>query len=76
MTVFKKCCFRFRKAGGQVVKQKVNDLQELSSQGYDVIVNCSGLGAKSLVGDSQVYPVRGQVLKVCIHTHTPKRACK
>ncbi|XP_052352526.1 D-aspartate oxidase isoform X4 [Oncorhynchus keta] len=54
----------FRKAGGQVVKQKVNDLQELSSQGYDVIVNCSGLGAKSLVGDSQVYPVRGQVLKV------------
>nr|XP_046223333.1 D-aspartate oxidase isoform X3 [Oncorhynchus gorbuscha] len=55
---------RFRKAGGQVVKQKVNDLQELSSQGYDVIVNCSGLGAKSLVGDSQVYPVRGQVLKV------------
>uniref|UniRef100_A0A674CLC8 D-aspartate oxidase n=1 Tax=Salmo trutta TaxID=8032 RepID=A0A674CLC8_SALTR len=38
-------------------------LQELSSQGY-VIVNCPSLGAKSLVGDSQVYPVRGQVLKV------------
>uniref|UniRef100_A0A674CKE5 D-aspartate oxidase n=1 Tax=Salmo trutta TaxID=8032 RepID=A0A674CKE5_SALTR len=37
-------------------------LQELSSQGY-VIVNCPSLGAKSLVGDSQVYPVRGQVLK-------------
>ncbi|XP_028981574.1 D-aspartate oxidase isoform X1 [Esox lucius] len=55
---------RFRKAGGQVVKQKVNNLQELSTQGYDVIVNCSGLGAKTLVEDSQVYPVRGQVLKV------------
>ncbi|KAJ7990808.1 hypothetical protein DPEC_G00290750 [Dallia pectoralis] len=55
---------RFRKAGGQIVIQKVKNLQELSTQGYDVIVNCSGLGARTLVDDSQVYPVRGQVLKV------------
>ncbi|KAM6968517.1 D-aspartate oxidase [Tautogolabrus adspersus] len=54
---------RFRKAGGQVEKRKVNSLQELSNS-YDIIVNCSGLGAKTLVGDSEVYPVRGQVLKV------------
>ncbi|XP_060919876.1 D-aspartate oxidase [Labrus mixtus] len=54
---------RFRKAGGQVEKRKVNSLQELSNS-YDIIVNCSGLGSKTLVGDSEVYPVRGQVLKV------------
>ncbi|KAK0132714.1 D-aspartate oxidase [Merluccius polli] len=30
----------------------------------DIIVNCSGLRAKALAGDEQVYPVRGQVLKV------------
>ncbi|KAG7229110.1 hypothetical protein INR49_013052 [Caranx melampygus] len=54
---------RFRKAGGQVQQRRVNSLQELSSS-YDMIVNCSGLGAKQLVGDTQIYPVRGQVLKV------------
>ncbi|XP_040916929.1 D-aspartate oxidase [Toxotes jaculatrix] len=54
---------RFRKAGGQVQQTKVNSLQELSNS-YDIIVNCSGLGSKMLVGDTQVYPVRGQVLKM------------
>uniref|UniRef100_A0A1A8S8E0 D-aspartate oxidase n=1 Tax=Nothobranchius rachovii TaxID=451742 RepID=A0A1A8S8E0_9TELE len=54
---------RFRKAGGQVEKRKVNDLQELFNY-FDLIVNCSGLGSKSLVSDTHVYPVRGQVMKV------------
>ncbi|XP_039992861.1 D-aspartate oxidase [Xiphias gladius] len=54
---------RFRKAGGQVQQTKVSSLQELSNI-YDIIVNCSGLGSKMLVDDTQVYPVRGQVLKV------------
>ncbi len=54
---------RFRKVGGQVVQRKINSLQELSNS-YDIIVNCCGLGSKALVGDSQVYPIRGQVLKV------------
>ncbi|XP_018559224.1 LOW QUALITY PROTEIN: D-aspartate oxidase [Lates calcarifer] len=54
---------RFRKAGGQVQQRRVTSLDELSSS-YDIIVNCSGLGSKMLVGDNQVYPVRGQVLKV------------
>ncbi|KAM4625020.1 D-aspartate oxidase [Polymixia lowei] len=54
---------RLRKAGGQVEQRKVNNLEELCKS-YDIIVNCSGLGAKTLAGDSQVYSVRGQVLKV------------
>ncbi|XP_037602537.1 D-aspartate oxidase [Sebastes umbrosus] len=54
---------RFRKAGGQVEQRKVNSLQELSNS-YDIIVNCSGLGSKTLVGDDKVYPIRGQVLKM------------
>ncbi|KAF7666914.1 hypothetical protein LDENG_00087380 [Lucifuga dentata] len=54
---------RFRKAGGQVEQRKVHSLQELSTS-YDIIVNCSGLGSKTLVGDPEVYSVRGQVLKV------------
>ncbi|XP_036928269.1 D-aspartate oxidase [Acanthopagrus latus] len=54
---------RFREAGGSVEQRKVDSLQELGSS-YDIIVNCSGLGSKTLVHDNQVYPVRGQVLKV------------
>ncbi|KAF4084191.1 hypothetical protein AMELA_G00125600 [Ameiurus melas] len=46
---------RFTKAGGQMKQEKVTDLQQLA-QSYDVIVNCSGLGSRSLVGDEQVYP--------------------
>lgn len=58
-------CFlkRFLKAGGHIQQQEVTDLQQLA-QIYDVIVNCSGLGSRFLVGDKQVYPVRGQILKV------------
>ncbi|XP_056152118.1 D-aspartate oxidase [Lampris incognitus] len=54
---------RFRKAGGLVEKKKLNSLRELSKS-FDIIANCAGLGSKTLVGDPQVYPVRGQVLKV------------
>lgn len=54
---------RFRKAGGQVEQRKINSLQELSSS-YDIIVNCSGLGSKTLVNDDKVHSIRGQILKV------------
>uniref|UniRef100_A0A674NSL4 D-aspartate oxidase n=1 Tax=Takifugu rubripes TaxID=31033 RepID=A0A674NSL4_TAKRU len=44
---------RLRKAGGNMEQRKVRSLQELSHS-YDVIVNCSGLGSKTLVGDDEV----------------------
>ncbi|XP_063040307.1 D-aspartate oxidase isoform X2 [Engraulis encrasicolus] len=53
---------RFLKAGGEIQQGKVSDLHHLADT-YDVIVNCSGLGALSLAGDTAVYPVRGQILK-------------
>jgi D-aspartate oxidase len=31
---------------------------------YDVIINCTGLGAKKLCNDHKLVPIRGQVLKV------------
>ncbi|XP_029451128.1 D-aspartate oxidase [Rhinatrema bivittatum] len=54
---------RLKRDGGQLQARKIEDLWELCGQ-YDVIVNCSGLGARVLVGDLKLYPVRGQVLKV------------
>ncbi|XP_060790465.1 D-aspartate oxidase [Neoarius graeffei] len=54
---------RLTKAGGQMKREKVTDLQQLA-RSYDVIINCSGLGSRSLVGDEQVHPIRGQIIKV------------
>uniref|UniRef100_A0A3P8T728 D-aspartate oxidase n=1 Tax=Amphiprion percula TaxID=161767 RepID=A0A3P8T728_AMPPE len=54
---------RFRKAGGRVEQRKVNSLHELSNN-FDIIVNCTGVGSRTLVGDNQVHPIRGQVLKM------------
>ncbi|XP_067098927.1 D-aspartate oxidase isoform X1 [Osmerus mordax] len=54
---------RFIKAGGQIIRKRVSSLEELGPS-YDLIVNCCGLGSRSLVGDEEVYPVRGQVLKL------------
>uniref|UniRef100_A0A8U8B8K2 D-aspartate oxidase n=1 Tax=Geospiza parvula TaxID=87175 RepID=A0A8U8B8K2_GEOPR len=50
-------------AGIHLVSGKVADLWELHRE-YDIVVNCTGMGAHQLVGDKQLFPVRGQVLKV------------
>ena len=49
--------------GGQSVQRHLSSLDEVSD-GADVVVNCSGLGARELVGDPTVYPVRGQIVRV------------
>ena len=50
--------------GGEIVTQDVNDLAELAGPGVDAVVDCPGLGARELVGDLSVYPVRGQIVRV------------
>lgn len=54
---------RFRGKGGKVVSLKVNSLMEVTGA-YDVVVNCTGLGARELAGDTDIHPVKGQVIKV------------
>ncbi|XP_035699097.1 D-aspartate oxidase-like isoform X2 [Branchiostoma floridae] len=54
---------KFKKAGGKVQQGKVTSLTELADR-YNVVVNCCGIGAGELVGDSTVQPVRGQVYRV------------
>lgn len=53
-----------RDLGGEIVIQRVTALAELSEAGVDALVNCPGLGARELVGDRSVYPVRGQIVRV------------
>jgi len=52
---------QFNANGGTVIQRKLNSLKEIDGE-YDVIVNCTGLGSRELVGDKEMYPVRGQVI--------------
>jgi D-amino-acid oxidase len=53
---------RFIDAGGHVERRRVSSLEELVDG--RVVVNCTGLGARELVGDTSVEPIRGQILRV------------
>ncbi len=47
--------------GGTLTTAEIGELADVDG---DVVVNCSGLGAAELAGDSTVYPIRGQVVAV------------
>lgn len=55
---------KFRSLGGTTRTRKINNLSELAEEGYGIVINCSGLGARELVGDLMVKPIRGQVTRV------------
>lgn len=53
----------FKNIGGKIIEKKIDNLSSLESE-YDVVINCTGLGAKFLCDDRKLVPIRGQVLKV------------
>lgn len=54
---------RFAASGGRVEQRAVSSLEEVS-EGRRVVVNCAGLGARELLGDEALVPIRGQVVRV------------
>ena len=52
---------RTRDLGGIIEESVVEDLAEISAE---VIVNCSGIGARELCLDAEVKPVRGQIIYI------------
>ncbi|HEX6751304.1 MAG TPA: FAD-dependent oxidoreductase [Longimicrobium sp.] len=54
---------RFADNGGMMEIRRVASLAEAAAA-CPLVVNCSGLGARELVGDGAMRPVRGQVLRV------------
>lgn len=52
---------RLTRAGGTVVEREVTDLAAVPA---GAVVNCTGLGSRSLVPDPAVRPVRGQLVVV------------
>lgn len=49
---------RLRDAGGSVEQRRLNSLED--ARPTSAVVNCSGLGARTLVPDLEVRPIRGQ----------------
>ena len=52
---------RFAAAGGSVQERTLSSLDEVDAR---VVVNCVGLGARDLVDDSFMEPIRGQIVRV------------
>lgn len=50
------------KLGVEIIEKKVTSIDEFDAS--EVVVNCTGLGARELVGDSSMYGIRGHVLRV------------
>ena len=51
----------FYLAGGKVVVKELQSREEISQLPESLIFNCTGLGARKLVGDQTLGPVRGQL---------------
>lgn len=54
---------RFTAAGGTMEMRRAQSLAE-AAEACEVVVNCTGLGAETLVGDASLVPIRGQVVRV------------
>jgi len=53
---------QIKNLGGVFIQRQISSLKDLLD--HDVVVNCTGLGARELVPDTKVYPVKGQVYTV------------
>ncbi|XP_034934958.1 D-aspartate oxidase [Chelonus insularis] len=54
---------QLKEKGTSFVTKKLESLKELVDD-YDLIFNCSGLGARKLCNDRKMIPIRGQVIRV------------
>ena len=52
---------QFRAAGGRIVRRQFNNAGELGELPEKTVINCTGYGARALLGDTSVVPVRGQI---------------
>ena len=52
---------QFRLAGGRIERREFHSPGELAELPEKVVINCTGYGARALLGDESVVPVRGQI---------------
>jgi D-amino-acid oxidase len=59
-----------RSLGGEVRREAVDSIEALPAE-YEAVVNCTGLGSATLLRDSAMFPIRGQVILVRRPTGLP-----
>jgi D-amino-acid oxidase len=52
---------QFRLAGGRTERREFHSPGELAQLSEKVVINCTGYGARALLGDDSLVPVRGQI---------------
>jgi len=60
----------FRKAGGKIFQREIKSPDELVEENT-IMINCSGMGARTLVNDDAMIPVKGQIVMVDLHLDIP-----
>jgi len=55
---------RCRELGVVTVRKEASSLEECFGEDVDAVVNCTGMGARTLAGDKKVYPIKGQTVLV------------
>jgi D-amino-acid oxidase len=63
---------RFKANNGKFIKRQIHTLTEASTLN-DLVINCSGLGARDLCNDKDLKPMRGQILR-CAPINLPSYA--
>lgn len=54
---------RLEASGGSIERREVSSVENVAREAR-AVVNCSGLGARELVGDKSMNPIRGQIVRV------------
>lgn len=55
---------KLKNLGVSFQQRKLSSLNDLAHDNFDCIINCCGLGASVVMNDKEMYPIRGQVLRV------------
>jgi len=61
---------QFQAKGGTIEVAEVKTLKDVARP-QTLIINCTGLGARELADDQQLYPIRGQIMRVQHHGSIP-----
>lgn len=54
----------FLRAGGEIVQRTFEHPRQFAELHEKTIVNCTGYGARALLGDNSIIPVRGQITRL------------
>jgi D-amino-acid oxidase len=54
---------QYKQLGGILEQHEIQDINEAFAKSK-VVVNCTGLGSRTLFNDTELYPIRGQVVKI------------